>query len=112
MIGYTDTYTKTRINIALNCWGLIVGTAAALLAPRFKRRTMFLTCTISMLVVYVGWTISMQQAIVSSDAHMANGVAAKLVLFFIFAYSPAYNIGNNALTYSAFSPFLPPLKHH
>lgn len=30
--------------------------------------------------------------------------AAGLTIFFIFAYSPAYNLGYNALTYSAY-PF-------
>ena len=29
-----------------------------------------------------------------------SSAAGKLVLFFIFAYSPCYNLGYNALTYS------------
>jgi hypothetical protein len=31
--------------------------------------------------------------------------AAILTIFFIFCYSPAYNLGYNALTYSKSSPF-------
>jgi hypothetical protein len=61
---------------------------------------MFLLCTISMLVVFVGWTISMQQVLDANAKGGKNNSAAIAVLFFIYAYSPAYNIGNNALTYT------------
>ena len=37
---------------------------------------------------------------VSALKKKKNNHAAVAVLFFIFAYSPCYNIGNNALTYS------------
>jgi hypothetical protein len=100
LLGITDAYTKNRINIGNNCWGFVNGNLAALIAPRLKRRTMFLTCTISMLAVYVAWTISLQQTVASNDAKHLNKVASGFTLFFIFLYSPAYNIGNNALTYS------------
>lgn len=61
---------------------------------------MYITCTISLLCVYISWTISMQQAIQAIDAGTKNGAAAIATIFFIFAYSPCYNIGYNALTYS------------
>ncbi|TAQ83666.1 hypothetical protein B7494_g8012 [Chlorociboria aeruginascens] len=84
MIGYNTTFAKTRINIV----------------TRFPRRKMFLLCTISMLCVYVGWTISMQQVLAASTIKAKNSHAAVAVLFFIFAYQPTYNIGNNSLTYT------------
>jgi hypothetical protein len=53
-----------------------------------------------MLVIFIGFTVSLQQTLKASDAGQKNQSAAVAVLFFIFAYSPAYNIGNNALTYT------------
>ncbi|KAE8147157.1 general substrate transporter [Aspergillus avenaceus] len=95
MVGITDGVTKSKINIGIACWGLVCGTALALTAPRFKRRTMYLTCSTSLLCVYIAWTISMER-------FLSTGVraAAILTIFFIFCYSPAYNLGYNALTYT------------
>jgi hypothetical protein len=98
MVGITDGVTKSKINIGIACWGLVCGTALALTAPRFKRRPMYLTCASCLLCVYIGWTISMERFI-STKAQSA----AILTIFFIFAYSPAYNLGYNALTYSVYS---------
>lgn len=100
MIGYTDTWTKTMINLGNTAWSFISGTAIALISPQFKRRTMFLTGAIGMLVVYVGWTIAMQKAEVALKTNVPNKAAGIIVIFFIFFYSPWYNIGNNALAYT------------
>jgi hypothetical protein len=100
MIGYTDTYTKTMINLGNTAWSFITGTIIALVVARYKRRTMFLTCACSMLCVYIAWTISMQRAMLAYETNRPNKAAAITTLFFIFLYSPCYNIGNNALTYS------------
>ncbi|GAB1201097.1 hypothetical protein APSETT444_010484 [Aspergillus pseudonomiae] len=94
MVGITNSVTKSKINIGIACWGLVCGTTLALTAPRFKRRTMYLTCAISLLCVYIGWTISMERFMTTEVK-----AAAILTIFFIFAYSPAYNLGYNALTY-------------
>lgn len=98
LIGITDSVTKSKINIGIACWGLVCGTALALTAPRFKRRPMYLTCASCLLCVYIAWTISMER-FMSTKAH----AAAISTIFFIFMYSPAYNLGYNALTYSTFS---------
>lgn len=105
MVNITDSVIKSKINIGIACWGLICGTALALTAPRFKRRTMYLTCASCLLGVYIAWTISMER-------FMSTGTqaAAILTIFFIFMYSPAYNLGYNALTYSTCSSQLLP-KH-
>lgn len=42
----------------------------------------------------------MQRAMLAYDTHRPNNAAAVTTLFFIFIYSPCYNIGNNALAYS------------
>ncbi|KAJ5139036.1 uncharacterized protein N7515_003884 [Penicillium bovifimosum] len=95
MVGITDGVVKSKINIGIACWGLVCGTALALTAPRFKRRPAYLACASAMLCVYIGWTISMERSL-STGAQPA----AILTIFFIFAYSPAYNLGYNALTYT------------
>ncbi|TVY78311.1 Lactose permease [Lachnellula suecica] len=100
MIGYTDTYTKTMFNLGNTAWSFINGTAIALISPRFKRRTMFLTGAFGMLAVYIAWTVAMQRAILALDTKVPNKAAGITVLFFIFFYSPWYNIGNNALAYT------------
>jgi hypothetical protein len=61
---------------------------------------MFLLSTISMCLCFIGWTVAQEQVLVASAVKKKNNQAAIAVLFFIFAYSPCYNIGNNALTYS------------
>lgn len=103
MIGYTDAWTKTRINLGNTAWSFINGTIIALVSPLFKRRTMFLTGAIGMLCVYVAWTIAMQKAEVALQTGVPNTAAGIAVIFFVFVYSPWYNIGNNALAYSMFS---------
>lgn len=87
--------------MANQCWGLISAGIAAMTVTHFPRRRMFLLCTISMLLVFIGWTVSMKEVLSANARNMTNHPAAIAVLFFIFAYSPCYNIGNNALTYSS-----------
>lgn len=95
LIGYTDPNFKGKLNVGLNSWNLVNAVLISLLVRRFPRRTMYLTCAISLLCCYVGWTVAMQQFL---ESH--GQLAAKITIFFIFAYSPCYNIGYNALTYS------------
>lgn len=68
LIGHTDSVFKQQINVAIACWSLVCGVAAALLVTRFKRRPMYLACTISLLVVYICWTVTMEQTIVAENA--------------------------------------------
>ncbi|RYP69202.1 hypothetical protein DL770_008300 [Monosporascus sp. CRB-9-2] len=100
MIGRTESEFKQSINLAIACWNLVCGTIASMAVLRFKRRHMYLACTCSLLTVYVFWTICMQQAMKGKDMGVPNTAANAGVLFFIFAYAPAYNLGYNALTYT------------
>lgn len=102
MVNVTDSVVKSRINVGSACWSFVNGTLLALFVPRLKRRTMYLTCATCLLCVYIAWTISMER-FMSTETQ----AAAILTIFFMFLYSPAYNIGYNALTYSALpAPFL------
>ncbi|KAI8631614.1 general substrate transporter [Xylariaceae sp. FL1651] len=100
LIGQKDSVFKQKINVAIASWSLVCGTVASLLVTRFRRRAMYMACTISLLLVYIGWTISMKYAIDAKNAGYTNSAAGAVVLFFIFAYSPCYNLGYNALTYT------------
>jgi hypothetical protein len=100
MIGFTDQKYIQKINVSIACWNLFCGVVISLLVTRIRRRVMYLACTISLLLCYVAWTISMQQAETAADAGRPNNAANIAVLFFIYAYAPCYNMGYNALTYS------------
>ncbi|KAI0844267.1 general substrate transporter [Daldinia vernicosa] len=100
MIGKSDSVFKQQINVASACWQLVCGTCVAFLVTKFKRRQMYLACTISLLFVYISWTISMERAIAGKDSGHPNNAANAATIFWIFAYSPCYNIGYNALTYT------------
>jgi hypothetical protein len=103
MMGYTTSYAKTRINLANQCWSLINSTFLALIVSRFKRRTMFLASTLAMLATFLAMTVSFERLREAKNHHIKNQSAAIAALVFFFAYSPAYNLGNNALTYSKLS---------
>jgi hypothetical protein len=109
MMNYTSTYAKTRINIANNCWNLITGVLIAIYVTRFRRRWMFMLSSTSMLLVFIGMTVSFQRLSVADSANTTNNSASIAALFFYFAYSPCYNIGNNALTYS--KSYIPRCSH-
>ncbi|KAF2183492.1 general substrate transporter [Zopfia rhizophila CBS 207.26] len=94
-IGITNPRTVQKVILGNTCWGFINGLPIALIAPRYPRRKGFLTCTIGVLCVYIVWTIcSARREIDHSQS------AAIAVVVFIFVYSPFYNLGWNALTYT------------
>jgi hypothetical protein len=57
-------------------------------------------CTVSLLLVYTGWTVGLQKATTAEKAGGHNGAASAACAFFIFIYQPCYNLGFNALTYT------------
>lgn len=102
MMGYTSNYAKTRINVANACWGLINGTLIALYVTRFKRRNMYMLSATTMMLVFIAMTVSLERMEVAQAAKSKNMAAGISALFWYFAFSPCYNMGNNALTYSKF----------
>ncbi|KAK1490150.1 hypothetical protein CTAM01_10819 [Colletotrichum tamarilloi] len=100
MIGLTDSTVKQKINLGIAGWSLVCGFTVAMLVRTFRRRVMYLACTISLLLCYISWTISMERAVHALDNDYKNQSASVATIFFIFMYSPCYNIGYNALTYT------------
>lgn len=94
MIGIESRDTRLKFSVGREAWGFIVCFVLATITPRFPRRRMYLLCTISLILCYSGWTAAQaRQRITDSKA------AGIVVIFFIFAYTPCYNIAYNALTY-------------
>jgi MFS family permease len=58
LVGIDNNRTVQQIILSNTCWGLINAVPIALIAPRFKRRHMFLLCTIGTACVYTVWTIA------------------------------------------------------
>ncbi|KFH42472.1 Lactose permease-like protein [Hapsidospora chrysogenum ATCC 11550] len=100
MIGRTSSIFKQQINLGLSCWSLVCGVTIVLTCVRLKRVTAAYITTIGMLVIYVAWTIAMERSMDALDAGKRNNAAGIAVLFFIFAYKPAYQVFYNALTYT------------
>lgn len=46
LVGITDNHTVQKFILSYTCWGFINAVPIALIAPRYPRRIMFLTCTI------------------------------------------------------------------
>lgn len=100
LMGIKDNYTKTRVNVANACWGLFNATIIALIVPRFPRRKMYMLSAGAMLLCFIGYTVSLQQVQRNEARESPVQAANNAAFFFFFGYSPCYNIGNNALTYT------------
>lgn len=100
MMGYTTSYAKSRINLANNCWSFMNAMVLALIVPRFPRRIMYMISAASMCLVFISMTISFERLRFAKNNGFKNQQASIAALFFYFAYSPCYNMGNNALTYT------------
>jgi len=83
LVGITDDRTVQKVILSNTCWGLINAVPIALIAPRYPRRIMFLTCTIGTAAVYTVWTVSSARAAIENSTR-----AAIPVLVFIYVYSP------------------------
>lgn len=100
LMGYTESYAKTRINVANACWGFANATVLALIVPRFPRRRMYQLSATLMLLCFIGYTVSLERQLYNKEHEITSRSTNIAALFFYFGYSPCYNIGNNALTYT------------
>lgn len=100
LMGYKDNYTKTRINIANQCWSLMTAVTIALIVTRFRRRWMYMLSAATMMLSFMAIAICFERLSVADALKVKNPAAQKAALFFFFAYTPCYNIGNNSLTYT------------
>lgn len=58
LVGITNKLTIQKVILSNTCWGFINAVPIALIAPRFPRRVMFLTCITGSAIVYTAWTIA------------------------------------------------------
>lgn len=98
-VGITSPRQQNVFNLGNTCWGFCNAVFMALMVQRFKRRTMYLTCITGILCVYIMLTVSAAQF-----AQTGVKSAGTTTLVAIFLYSPLYNMGFNALTYSVLTP--------
>ncbi|KAI0172367.1 MFS general substrate transporter [Hypoxylon sp. FL1284] len=91
LVGITENRTVQQVILSNTCWGLINAVPIAIIAPRFPRRTMFLTCTIGTAVVYTVWTVASARFVIENTS-----AAAIPVLVFIFVYSPVSSLAHAA----------------
>jgi hypothetical protein len=93
------TLYRGHLLITHQLGSFINGTIIAIISPRFKRRTMFLTGAIGMLCVYISWIIAVRYSVAALDAGTTNKAAGIAVLFFIYSYSPVHlaSLLSNAL---------------
>lgn len=102
MIGFTDSYTKARLNMANTCWNLLNATVFALVITRYRRRIAFMSSSSSMTLCFIAMTICFYFLREAKDNNTTNPSAGHAALAFYYIYSPCYNLGNNALTYSEY----------
>lgn len=100
MMGYTSSFMKSRLNIANQVWSFVNASVIAIFVTRFRRRIMFQLSAASMLLVFLAMTVSFAKIKEASDAGLQNKAAGIAALFWYYAYSATYNIGNNSLTYT------------
>lgn len=104
-VGIKDGKRQNLVNLGMTCWSWVNGTCMALAVFKFRRRQMYMTCIFGILTVYIILTIS--SARYAATGSTASGI---LTVVAIFCYSPFYNMGFNALTYSK-TTSLPPIFH-
>jgi MFS family permease len=92
-IGITSQETQTLINGILTIWNLVTSLGFALVVNKFKRRTMFLTSTVCMLVCFIVWT-ALESTFEKQVDKSGSGSPAvgRAILALIFLYNAAFNI--------------------
>ncbi|KAH8178664.1 sugar transporter domain-containing protein [Sarocladium implicatum] len=100
MVGITDSIMKQKINLSLSCWSLVCAIPIVCFCVNMSRVKAAFICTISMLTVFVAWTVSMQKSLAATDAGNVNDHANIAVIVFIFLYKPAYQVFFNALVFT------------
>lgn len=100
MVGITDSITKQTINLSLSCFSLVCAVPILMYCVNMSRIKTAYMSSGGMLVVFVAWTIAMQQSLEATDKGNINNAANVAVMVFIFLYKPAYQIFYNAMVFS------------
>ncbi|KAG9317748.1 hexose transporter [Chiua virens] len=101
-IGIHDNRTKHVINLCKVSWSLVNSTIFSFTVPRYPRRSIFLLSSVSLFIVFSAWTIA--SAVYSFTQ---SKLSAQVVVALIFLYSPAFNLGFNALPYTFLTELFP-----
>lgn len=83
-VGLESAYDKTLINGIINIWTWVVGLSSAIIMKRLRRRTVFLTCTTMMVVVFAVWTALAAMYTNTEQRSYGIGVVACIFLFNLF----------------------------
>ncbi|KAK6457471.1 general substrate transporter [Scheffersomyces xylosifermentans] len=103
-IGITSVKQQLEINGCLMIFNLVIAGTVASVVNKFKRRTLFLTSLIGMLVTYVIWTAlsAVNQERGFKEKGLARGVLAMIFIYYVF-----YDIGANGLPWLYMTEILP-----
>ena len=96
-VGISQPYEQNAFNVGIYCWSLLNSVIFSLVVDKFKRRTMYLTSMIGMLVVYIMLTVS-----AAEYAETGTKAAGTTTLLAIILFSPFYNIAFMVLVYSIY----------
>ena len=102
--GITDEKEQLKINGCLMIYNWVTAVFVSFLVNKFRRRTLFLTATILMLVTYVIWTVL---SAINEQRNFEQASLGKGVLAMIFFYYLGYNMGANGLPYLYLTEILP-----
>lgn len=83
MIGRTSSLFQQQLNLGLSAWQGVVAFIAAMIVTRYKRRTLYLICTTSLLLCYISWTVSAERSVTAKNSGFPNESANIAVIFFI-----------------------------
>nr|QFR37163.1 MFS transporter [Cyberlindnera americana] len=103
-IGITDTSKQLQINMCLMIFNFVICVVCCATCHLFRRRTLFITCVVGMLITYIIWTaLSAENEKQNfSNKSLANGVLAMIFFYYMF-----YDIGINGLPFLYVTEILP-----
>lgn len=80
-VGFESSRDKTLINGLVNIASWVAGVAAALMIPKVRRRTVFLSATTGMLLIFTVWTALSAEYLKTKSQGLGIGVVAMVFLF-------------------------------
>ncbi|KAI0838115.1 hypothetical protein F5Y06DRAFT_269992 [Hypoxylon sp. FL0890] len=81
-----DNRIVQKIILSNTCWALINAVPIAIIAPRFRRGAMFLTCTI---VVYTVWTVASARFAIENTATAAVPILVFISVCCLVSWCPS-----------------------
>lgn len=94
-VGISEPREQNTVNLGIYCWSLLNSVIFSLAVNKIRRRTMYITSIIGMLVVYIILTVSAAQY-----AKTGLKEAGTMTLVSIMLFSPFYNVAFMVLPFS------------